>query len=131
MKYNKGFIALAAVLVLSAVFLALSIGMATQAIYGAKADMSLYASNKARILAESCVEQALAQLQRSVSYVGEERISIDEDTCDILTVGGVGNTDRTIQAQSTVSDHTYRLEVVVAEIDPTVKIASFESVINF
>jgi hypothetical protein len=131
MKYSQGFMALTSVLALSAVFLALSINMASQAVSGSKANSASYASDKAQILAESCVEYALTELQRSVSYSGSESIQIGDDSCDILSVGGTGNSDRLIQTQSTVLGYTYRLEVLVALIDPAVVITSFEPVINF
>ena len=131
MKNNQGFIALTSVLVLSAIFLSLSISVASHAISGSKMNSSVYASNKAKILAESCVEYALSELQRSTSYVGGEQIVIGDESCDILTVEGTGNAQRTIQTESTVLEHTYRLEVVVSEVDPSIQISSWEPVINF
>ena len=131
MKYQQGFIALTSVLILSAIFLSLSIVIATHAISGSRVNISQYASNKAQILAESCVEYALSELQRSETYSGNEAVQIGDESCDILPIGGSGNSNRTIQTESTVLDHTYRLEVVVAEIDPDVQITSWEPVINF
>lgn len=131
MKTNQGFMALTSVLVLSAIFLSLSISIATHAISGSKTNTSVHASNKAKFLAESCVEYALAELQRSALYDGDEQVQIGEESCDILTVQGTGNTDRIIQTESTVSGHVYRWEVVVSEIDPSIQITSWEPVTNF
>lgn len=131
MKHNQGFIALTSVLILSAIFLSLSISVASRAISGSKIDTSVYVSSKAQILAESCIEYALTELQRSTNYVGGDNITIGDESCDILTVEGAGNRNRTIKAESTVSGHVYRLKVVVSEVDPRIQIASFEPVINF
>lgn len=131
MKNKKGFIALTTVLVLSAVFLSISIGVASRAISGATMSSSLYASNKAEILADGCAEYALLKLRRSLEYAGNESIEIDGTQCEILDIGGTGNTNRSIDVQSTVQGHVHRIRVLVEEISPTMKIASYEFVTSF
>ena len=129
--HNQGFIALSTVLVLSAIFLSIGIGMTTIASFNAQNNLSVYFGNKAHILAEACTEYALYNLRESSDYQGNENLQIDGETCEILVIGGSGNTDRTIQVQSTVSDFTKRIEVVVEAVLPETKITSFKSVVNF
>lgn len=130
-NYTQGFIALTTALVLSAVFLSVGISAARLAVSGGQETTSAYSSDKAQIMAESCAEYALFQLQESVDYLGGETIQIGNETCDILLVGGSGNTDRVIQVESTVSEFTRHVEVVVAVVFPEIKISSFMTVVDF
>lgn len=131
MKEKNGFVALTAVLVLSAIFLSVSISIASHAISGSGSNTSLYASHKAKVSAASCVEYALLKMQRTEGYGGNEGILIDEEECEILSVSGT-ETERSIQVQSSVFEHVYRIEAITDETDPAVmEIASYEAVTNF
>ncbi len=129
--HNKGFIALASVLVLSAIFLSLSISTASQAINSTDNTSAIYAHAKAKRVAEGCVEYALIELSRTLNYEGNGSILIAEESCEILPIGGVGNNDRVVQVQSTVQGYVYKIEVVVSQISPEMQIGSFKAITNF
>lgn len=131
MKYQRGFIALTTVLVLSAIFLSLCISMASRAIGGADIGVLAYEADRTQDLAEGCVEYALLELHRSLNYAGDESILIDGAPCLILPILGTGNTNRVIQAQSSVSNHMYRVEVELSTVNPQIEIASWKPVTNF
>lgn len=128
---TKGFIALSSVLIMSAIFLSISISMASHAISGSGTGVALYENNAAQMLAQSCLEHALLELQRTLVYGGDESILIDETSCVILPIGGSGNHDRTVQVVGTFGSHTYRIQVVVDTVSPEVTLASYERVTSF
>lgn len=128
---TQGYIALTTALILSVVFLSVGIGVSMLAVSGGQNSLSMYSAKKAEIIAESCVEYALFQLQQSLEYVGNETVNIGGETCDILTIGGIGNNNRVIKTESTVSDYVRHIEVEVAEIFPEIEISSFKTVVNF
>jgi len=128
---NRGFIALTAVLVLSAIFLSFSITVITHALTGSDQALSVLARDKAQFVTESCLEYALLKLPQSLNYAGNESILVGDETCEILRMIETGNSTRIIQAQSTVSGYTYRAEVVIQTISPEIVISSWEAVQNF
>ncbi len=128
---KQGFIALTSILVLSAIFLSVSVSVAMRSIAQTGTSFGLSAAYTANSLSTLCVEYALIELTRTLNYTGDETIVLDGESCDILTISGSGNTNRTIQTISTVAEHTRRTEVVISEISPDIAIVSWESVTDF
>jgi len=128
---HKGFIALTSVLVLGAILLSITISTASRSISATSGGVSLHSKNRAEALSDACVEYALIELQRTLGYVGDESIAIGDESCDILTITGTGNTDRTIEAMSTVNGHTHRVQAVVSVVSPEVTITSWREVASF
>jgi len=131
MKSMKGFIALTSVLVLSAILLSITISVASRSISTAEISTGNSAKHKARILARSCAEHALVELQRTLNYSGNESLTIDGESCDILSISGTGNTNRVIQAKSEVFGYIQKLEIMVSEVSPDVTITSWDEVTSF
>ncbi len=131
MKYTQGFIALASVLVLSAIFLSISISIASRAISGSDTSIGMHEREVARFIVMACVEHALVELQRTLNYDGEESILVGDTPCEIESIGGDGNTNRTIHAESQVGSVVYRVVVDVAVVSPHLSITSYERVASF
>lgn len=131
MKKYDGFIALSSVLMLSAIFLSLSISIAFQAISGSKNASISFEGRKAEMLAKDCVEYALIKLQDTLNYQGNESILFGTGLCTINQITGVGNTNRTIETQGIYGEYTNRIVVVVEEISPITIIASYRLVAQF
>ena len=130
MKKSRGFIALTSVLILSAIFLSISISVASRAISGSDTAIVLYERDVAYFRAVACVEYGLMELQRTLHYEGEEGILVGDGICNI-SIGGEGNENRTLQAESIVNEHVTRIEVIVEEVSPTLIISSQEEVDSF
>jgi hypothetical protein len=131
MKNTQGFIALTSVLILSAIFLSISISIASRAVSGTDASIALYERDAAKFLSEGCAEYALMELQRTLNYEGDEGILVGDGTCTIRPVLGSGNENRTVEVESTVGSHTYRTVVAVDEISPVMSIGLQERVESF
>jgi hypothetical protein len=127
----RGFIALTSVLVLGAVLLSIAISTASRSIGTANLGTSLYSKASAESLADLCAQHALIELQRTLGYSGDESIAVGDESCDILTISGTGNTDRTVKTMSTVSGHTHRLFISVQVVSPSLDIDSWNEVSNF
>jgi len=128
---QKGFIALISVLIIAALVLAISIGVSLRSVEETNMSLGEQESHRALALADLCAEQALMKLLSVLDYSGNESIIIDGESCDILTIGGSGNSDRTVQTRSTVSGYTKKVEVEVSRISPTMEIVSWEEVADF
>lgn len=124
---NQGFIALAAVLIISAVFLSVAISVASRAISQLDGELAMYEREVARYRAEGCAEVALMELQRTLSFNGDESVSINGDQCEILLLAGTGDS-HTIQTQSVAGSHTYYNEVITTAISPEMVLSSFRRI---
>lgn len=86
---------------------------------------------KAFALAGGCAEYALQALRTSTNYAGNETKSYASGTCEILTIGGVGNNDRMICIEGTAGSVTRRLEIIVSQVLPKTRIDSWQEVSSF
>jgi hypothetical protein len=130
-NYTRGFIAISSVLILSAIFLSISIGMALRAISGADATIGFHERETARLVAHGCLDYARMELQRTLDYVGNEGILIGSETCEIFYIEGSGNNNRILMVESIVGKHTVRIKEVIEEISPNMRILSSERVVSF
>ena len=63
--------------------------------------------------------------------LGDEGILVGNGTCNILSLSEDATQPRTVQVESTVGNHTYRLEADIAEVEPQVYVTSIERVETF
>ena len=127
----RGFIALTSVLILSAIFLYITISIASRAISSSSIQIAFQERDNAKYNAEGCLSYALMELQRTFEYVGDEGILVGNGTCNILSLSEDATQPRTVQVESTVGNHTYRLEADIAEVAPQVYVTSIERVETF
>ncbi len=81
--------------------------------------------------AQACAEYALKELRKDPSYAGNDIMSLGTGSCEILPVGGIGNNNRLICTEGQVGDVFRRLEIVVRDVLPKVKISSWQEVSLF
>jgi len=128
---NNGFIALTSILIIGALVLAVAIGVSLRSISESRMSLGEQESHRALALANLCAEQALMRLESILNYNGNESIIIEEESCDILAIEGLGNVDRTIKTQSTVSGYTKKVKIEVSQVSPTIQISSWEERADF
>lgn len=130
--YKPGFIALLTVLVISAVALLVGTGLVIRAIGATNITLATDAMDRTYVAATACAEHALISLKSSLSYAGNESMTLSNgDTCRILAVTGVGNLNRVIQTTSTVQGATRKMQVNVGNVNPTMGISSWQDVAAF
>ncbi len=81
--------------------------------------------------AQTCVERALLSLRADLTYAGGETVVLSSGSCVIQPLGGSGNEDRQICAQGMVGSTLRRIEVSVAAVYPSVRVASWQEVTSF
>lgn len=128
---KRGFIALISVLIIGAVVLMITIGLALRSQAETAISFSEQESHRALALANLCAEQALLKLENTVNYAGNESIMMDGESCEILLIDGSGNLHRTVKTQSTVSKYTKKVKVKVLQTSPVMQIVSWEEVSDF
>lgn len=128
---HEGYILLLSVLFVGAISLAVVGSLMLFSIASQKSGLSLKQSAQALANAQTCIEHGLLELFENNSYDGDETITIGEDSCYILTVGGSGNTNRSLCAEGMSGKTTRRLEVVIEEILPSIEIYAWQEVTLF
>lgn len=131
MTRSPGFIALISVLIMSALALLLGIGVLTRAFEESSIQDAQWYAARAEAAATYCAEAALMKLKSSQTYAGNETLIMNGDTCRIRAVGGSGNSNRTIQATSTVMGANRNIAITVQQIDPVLQVSSWQDVANF
>ncbi len=133
-KLRRGYVFLITVLFVGIVGLSI---MSTYFILSTAAlqnGWSLEQSAQALGYAETCAEHALRELTENSNYGGQDTFNFMDDitgTCEVLRVGGSGNNNRTVCAEGIAGTSTRRLEILVDQILPTVKISSWQEVFLF
>lgn len=130
MEKQKGFVAFATVLVLSALFLSLAISVASDAITKSGSVVMRDASYEAQNVAMSCAEYALMELWYSDTYAGNESILVGSEACEIEFVVD-NNTERVVEVESVVRNHRYRLRVVAELAGSHISIVAMDPVTTF
>ncbi len=128
---KNGFIALISLLIIGAVVLLIGTGLSLRSIGETNMSLAQEQSQKAGAMADLCAEQALMKLESVLNYSGNETLTVDGISCTIFTIGGVGNTNRTITVQSAVGGYARKVKLAVAQISPTMQITSWEKTPDF
>lgn len=125
---QKGFVAIIAVLVISAIGISIGLSLILIGINSTRTSLSQIQSAQARGLANACMEEALQKLRESIYYSGNEAQTLTSGSCQIQTITGSGNTNRTITTSSTVGSDTRKVQVVVSTVNPAIAISSWQEI---
>ncbi len=131
MRILRGYIALISILLIEGILLVIGAGILLRSSGVAKTDVSIDIQNRAQAAVNACADYALNQLKETTVYAGNQLLSVGDDTCYIMNVAGIGGTNRTVQATSTVSGYTRKIKIQITKVNPTMIISSWEDVTDF
>lgn len=127
---KKGYITLVAVMFIGMVILTLVVSLSTWGVKALKTSTDLGDGEKAKSLADSCMEEGLQQLYMDYSYAGIQTVTMDIGSCD-FTVSNLGGDSREVQATGTVGEIVRRVKVQTDAYDPKINITSWQEVADF
>ncbi len=81
--------------------------------------------------ARTCAERALGKLRYDPNYAGEETFTFDRGYCEIRTVGGSGNEDRTVCVAGYSGEGVRRLQVQATQLYPAVMVDGWSEIVSF
>ncbi len=113
---------IAAVVLPSLLFLGMNAGQVSVAIGE---------SSQALAAAQGCAEYALLKLRDAEAYTGNETLSLNQETCSIRSIGGIGNEHRLLCVQGQAGDTIRRMEIIVDQVFPQITIDSWQEVSSF
>ncbi len=127
---NSGFITLISVLVVGAVSLAVAITLLTTGVNSSKTAVDFEASKAARIIADSCAEEALEKIRETPIFSGAGSLNFNQGGCSYSVVDQ-GGQNRLISASSTSGSAIRKVLVSVNQIQPRIIITSWKEVADF
>lgn len=130
-KNESGYIALLSTLFLVAMSGVVAVSVVLLGLGFSKTSLRLDQSTQAKALANACAEEALEKLRESVYYTGSESLTFSDTSCQIQTISGSGNSNRTIQTIGTIGTLQRKVKVVVTTVHPTIVISSWQEVADF
>ena len=130
-EQRPGFILLITVVIIGAIASAILASLLLLGTSASQVSFSVYQAAQAKAHAEACTEYALQKLRDNPSYSGNETKTLSEGTCDILTVGGIGNENRTLCVEGGAGDSVRRIQIIIERLLPSIRIGSFEEVAVF
>lgn len=80
----------------------------------------------ARSLANSCMEIALNKLKDDQTYTGNETFTFTQGSCQVISVTGSGNTNRTIRVSGDSGGYIRKAEALVLQINPSTNISYWQ-----
>ncbi len=128
---RPGYMLLITILIIGTVSTAIVASLLFLGTQSSTVSLSVQQSTEAMALAQGCAEYALQKLRDSPSYGGDENIVLGNGYCEVLPVGGTGNSNRLLCAEGRVGENYRRLELIVKEILPQTKIYSWQEVSIF
>jgi|SRR3989344_5412038 len=130
MPTNKGFAAIAPIIIIGGLILAITSGAALRARKQVVDDVGIAQGEQALYIAHACAEIAIGKLQTAFGYMGNEVVNSEGITCTILPITGVGNFDRTVTTNATISGHKKSVQVTVTQISSPTVISSWKEISN-
>ena len=127
---QKGFVVLLSVLILTVVGMALLSSLLVFGIINIQSSLSLEQSGQARALANACAEEALQQINDSVSFSGSGNLSLSTGTCN-YTVIHLSGSNREIESVGTVDSVVRKVLVTLDQINPNIQMTSWQEVSDF
>ena len=128
---KPGYILLISIVVIGVICSAILSSLLLLGVSSGAVSLSVQQSTQALSGAQACAEYALRALRTSPSYIGNETLTLGDTTCDILTIGGIGNNNRNVCTEGQMGDAVRRLEIVVNQVLPQTKVYSWQEVSAF
>ena len=120
-----------ATLIMSAVAVTITVAVVLISVGSLRSGLVVQRGSHARLLADSCAEEAVFRLYDDQAYVAGDTLIFAGGSCEIVAITGSGNTDRVVQVTGTVDDVIRRVEVDIATVTPQVVLNSWLDVDSF
>jgi hypothetical protein len=128
---EEGYIALISVIIVSTLVMLIASSANLISISEAQMGLGEKQSWEAFYLATACGEEALIKLKEDLKYKGNESLTFDNGSCQILGATGGGNTSRTIRVSASVNNIVRKIRIDISQVNPVMDIGSWLEVADF
>ena len=127
---KRGYIALISVILIGALGTAIMISVINSGISAGKTDFALQQSGGGRVLASSCVEEALQRVLETGTTSSGGNLSIGSGTCNYL-ITSVNGQNITVNSTGVLGTITTKIKVIIATTSPQIVLSSWQEVSDF
>lgn len=124
-RKSEGYVTLISVFVVGAVGVSVAVSLLLLGLGVARTSFVEGQFRQARLLADSCAEEALEQIRDATSFSGSGTLSLGNGACAYMVTSGSGS-NRTITVSGTVGSIVRRASISVDGINPFIHIASWQ-----
>ncbi len=124
---SDGFIALITILIILGAVLLISLGISQRSFGEIQMSLQKSQSSQAFYLANLCAEDALMKLKEDSNYLGNETITIGEESCQILPIEG----QWTVKVSANFQNQIRKIKIVISQVNPKMIIGSWQEVPDF
>jgi len=121
---QRGYIALLAILIVSAATTAIALALLTTGIDSQRGSMAFKSGIQARQLASACAEEALQVLHDNTSSTASSSLSLSTGNCT-YNISSTGSSTRSITTSGTVNSVIRKLTVSVTISSSSISIVSW------
>lgn len=125
MKKQKSYITIISVIVVGLIGTAATLALTTISIDSIKSASEYESGKQAEYYARSCGEKALANLRLNLNYAGNESVSFDKGTCQILAIENSGTQTPIVKVSGQNGNAIKRYIIQVSQVNPQVTISSY------
>jgi hypothetical protein len=129
LKPKEGYVTLISVLIVSAVGLAIAISVLLLGINSTKTSLVIEQSDEARVLANTCVDEALERIRRNSAYTGTVTLNLGNGSCSYI-VQDTGGTSRQIDSTGTIGTIVRKVQVILDQVSP-MNVVTWQDVADF
>lgn len=128
---RPGYIFLITVLVIGAIATTTAVTLVLLGLASEQTGLTLHQSAQAYEHAQTCAERTIRSLRSDLTYTGSETFVLTNGTCAVEDIAGTGNDNRIICVEGRSGRTVRRFEIVLREVYPSVKVASWTEVSAF
>ena len=126
-KNQSAFIALTTLLIIFVLALIIGLSFSLLSVGQAMMGLKKSQSSQAYFLANLCAEEALMKLKENLNYPGNETISIEESSCQILPIEGRW----VVKVIGDWKSQIKKMKIVISQVNPKIIISSWQEVADF
>lgn len=125
---KKGYALLVTILIVSALILSVSIGMASRVRNDVWTGFDILQGSQARVHVHACAQYVLLEMESTLHYSGNESILLENSTCVVSLVQELVGGKREVGITATNAGYTQRAVMQVPQEGVALDILSFEYV---
>lgn len=126
----RGYIALLSVIIVGAIGTAVILSIMLLGVSTTKTDFSVQQGGSAKVLANSCGEEALQKILETGTTSGVGNIAIGQGVCS-YTITSQNGQNITINASGITGSVTSKLKIILSTTTPTIVLSSWQEVGDF
>lgn len=128
-KHNKGYIALMSVILMGALGAAVMVSVIAQGVTSGKTELSLQRAGHARVLATSCVEEALQIILETATTSRTSSLILGDGSCSYVITKPASSV--IINSTGNYGNLVKRVQVVLSTSSPSIVLSSWQDVSDF